>query len=349
MKKTLVALAVLTAASSAQAFVVYDQDKITVDLKGDIELQYQNTFDSSSMKQEIEDADFGFDVRYMINDEWTVGGYWEFNGSTSTNATNAEAGDTFVAAYSKTLGSLKVGRLCTAIDDAGTAPDEVFGLLNFNTATSPCEDEGIRYDYDNGQVYATLGFFQDKHASQSLTDDSNYYDARLGYRVSDFDLSVFLAEGEALTATDSDPSTPTTTDGTNTTEDKLSALEVIYNGFENLRLEAGYYASDRETKAVSGLDSLSVGDNFESKTIAVGANYTWGLYNFGAGYSSMTTDTNWDSSSDEDYADKSQWLLNARYQVAPTASIYVEVAGRDIDFVNVDNDTALAIGAEASF
>lgn len=69
MKKTLVALAVLMAASSANAAIeVYNQDGVSVNLKGDIEVVYRNDVTGSSqMQQRIEDADFGFDIRYMVN------------------------------------------------------------------------------------------------------------------------------------------------------------------------------------------------------------------------------------------------------------------------------------------
>ncbi|GAK84389.1 porin-like protein H precursor [Vibrio ponticus] len=117
MKKTLVALSVLAAATSAQAIELYNQDGVTVGLHGDIEVVYMNTVNDSSMKQEIQDADFGFDVRYAINDEFTFGGYWEFDGSKHTNAEETKNGDTYVALYSKTYGSIKFGRLCTAVDD----------------------------------------------------------------------------------------------------------------------------------------------------------------------------------------------------------------------------------------
>ncbi len=343
MKKTLVALAVLTAASSAQAFVVYDQDKITVDLKGDIEVQYASSFAHSSMKQEIEDADFGFDVRYMVNDEWTVGGYWEFNGSTDTNETNAEAGDTFVAAYSKSYGSLKVGRLCTAIDDAGTGSDEVFGLKSFFSDSSPCEDEAIRYDFDNGQFYTTLGFVQDKHASHKLADDSNYFDGRLGARFGEgFDASVFFATGE-VEAQKKD-STGTVIENP-ITDDSLVALELVFTGIENVKLEAGYYATEQEVVEVGSLNPSSyvVGDKEESDTFALAAGYKMGLYGFNVGYSA-TDRTN---AKDTDVVDQTNYFANVTYSVAPTAKLYIEVGGQDKD--GQDNDTALAIGAEASF
>ena len=64
MKKTLVALSVLFAATSAQAIELYNQDGVTVDLVGDIEVTYQNSFSDSSMSQQIEDA-----IKLLMNSD----------------------------------------------------------------------------------------------------------------------------------------------------------------------------------------------------------------------------------------------------------------------------------------
>ncbi|NOH23562.1 porin [Vibrio europaeus] len=343
MKKTLVALSVLAAASAQAGIELYNQDGVSVSLKGDIEVQYANSFESSSMKQEIEDADFGFDVRYAVNDEVSVGGYWEFDGSTSSNASNAEAGDTYVAVYTQTYGSLKFGRLCTAIDDAGIGSDEVFGLKSFFSDSSACEDEGVRYDYDNGSFYATLGLLQDKHASNSLNEDSNYYDGRLGFRVADFDVSGFFAQGDV------DKTVKNSSDVTVAeliTDDSLLALELVYSGVENVTLEAAYYTTEQEVTKVSGVNTLGsiVGDKLEADTWAVAAGYTMGLYGFNAGYSSTDRTSTADRFT---VKDQTNWFANVTYAVAPSAKLYMEFAGQDVD--GSDNDNAFAIGAEASF
>ncbi|MGR5456496.1 porin, partial [Vibrio alfacsensis] len=82
MKKTLVALAVLAAGSAQAGIEIYNENKVTVNLKGDIEVVYKRGYeDNATTKQEIQDADFGFDVRYAINNDLQFGAYWEFDGS----------------------------------------------------------------------------------------------------------------------------------------------------------------------------------------------------------------------------------------------------------------------------
>ncbi len=325
MKKTLVALSVLLAATSAQAFEVYNQDGVSVDLHGDIEVTYQNSFSDSSMKQEIEDADFGFDVRYAINEELSFGGYWAFDGSTDNNAKDTKNGDTYVALYSKTYGSIKFGRLCTAIDDlGGITSDYQFDVNKLYANASgdyACRDEGIRYDYDNGTFYTTLGFVQNKLDNEKdVNTDANYYDARFGYRVADFDLSAFYANLnlEEVINTAGDPIADETAYG----------FEVDFAGIENVRLGLGYYATDKDATEA------------DTNVYTFGADYYLGKWTFATAYSLAA----------EDHAkDVNSWLVNAGYNLAPNTTVYAEVAGNDGETDGRDNTTALAIGVKASF
>ncbi|MEZ9396120.1 porin [Vibrio splendidus] len=329
MKKTLLALAVMTAAGSANAAIeIYNQDGVSVDLKGDIEVVYSNEFEKgSSMEQKIEDADFGFDVKYMVNDEWKVGAYWEFNGSTNANAENTKNGDTYVAAYHNTFGSIKFGRLCTAVDDLGIGSDEAFGISTLlDNETKECADEAVRYDFDNGDLYATLGYVQDKvdGSNNAEAEGSNveYIDARIGYRLTDFDISAFVANLNA--------------EGADADHQGYGA-ELVYSGIENVYLSTAYYgvASDA--------------DNDDNSVIAFAAGYTMGLWGFNAGYSIGDHDL--------DVRDEDRWFVNSTYAIAPNTKMYAEVGGIDYDSARLNDkgekyyktDTGLAIGVEASF
>lgn len=245
MKKTLVALSVLAAASAQAGIEVYNQDSVSVNLHGDIEVTYQNSKSSKSMTQQIEDADFGFDVRYAINDQVSFGGYWEFDGSQSNNSEATKNGDTYVALYTKDFGDIKVGRLCTAIDDAGIGNDYQFGLNSFFDGLDlACADEGLRYDYDNGTVYATVGYIQNKLVKGGNTatpglgskaDDEAYIDGKLGVRAAGFDFTLFAADTEVV-------------DQKNQVEKEytLLGLEARFSGVENLNLSAAYYTLEEK-------------------------------------------------------------------------------------------------------
>ncbi len=340
MKKTLLALSVLAAASTAQAGIeIYNNEGVTVNLKGDIEVTYQNSTSSSSMSQQIEDADFGFDVRYALNDQLSIGAYWEFNGSDANNSTITKNGDNYVALYTADLGSVKLGRLCTAIDDIGIGNDYQFGINSFfSKDTFECADEAIRYDYDNGMFYATLGYVQNKTSYSYATSgatlegtladntanqgtDADYIDAYVGARVAGFDGKVIVADYDS-----DDAAAPVST--------SLLGFEVAYGGVENLNLSVGYYMADYEKS----------GANKDNDTLALAADYTLGKVVFGAGYSLSEYDA-----SDED---QTNMFVNTAYKVLPSVKVYAELAKREKSGTGVTsftNEDLAAVGVTASF
>ncbi len=319
MKKTLVALSVLAAsAGSAQAFEVYNQDGVTVGLHGDIEVVYKNALDSSSYQQEIQDADFGFDVRYAINDEVSFGGYWEFDGAsgdvTKGKSTSAEVGDTYVALYSQSYGSVKVGRTCSALDDAGIGSDYQFGIKTFFSGDEAyCGDEMVRYDLDTESFYMTAAFVQDKNGSESIADDGQHADLKLGYRVADFDFTAFVGNSDLDSGS----------------TEMLTALEARFAGIKDINLSAGFYSLDKERKVL---------EDMKTNTIALAADYTMADWLFAAGYSFSSDDT---KGSD----DVQTWYVNGGYALAPNTTAYAEVGGNDVK----DSEIGLAVGVKASF
>ncbi|MDN3683504.1 hypothetical protein QW180_02450 [Vibrio sinaloensis] len=169
-KKTLVALSVLMAATSAQAIELYNQDGVTVDLAGDVEIRYKKgTAEDSELKQEIDDADFGFDTRYAVNDDLQIGAYLEFSGDNSDRATgDTSVGNVYVGFYHNEFGTLKVGKLDTQLDDAGIGSDYLFGVQSFFADADFGGEEAVRYDLDKGNFYFGLGLIQDKHNEKKL-------------------------------------------------------------------------------------------------------------------------------------------------------------------------------------
>ncbi|MDE1223997.1 porin [Vibrio aestuarianus] len=327
MKKTLLALAVMAAAGSAQAGIeVYNNEGVTVNLKGDIEVVYvQAIADNSEFKQEIQDADFGFDVRYAINDDLQFGGYWEFDGASSDvtkgSSTSANVGDVYVALYSQSMGSIKVGRTCGMLDDAGVANDYQFGITSFfNNSSSFCTDEMIRYDIDKGNIYAGASYAQDKNENTLMGKDGNYFDAKIGGRVAGFDIRAYFAAAELKKSTEVD--------------ETLWALEAVYSGVENLNVGIGYYALNHDIQG---------GADKDSDSLALGVDYTIEKTTLSVGY----------SLSDEDgAADKTNsWFVNAGYALAPNTTAYVEVGGNDAKdkTTGQDTDTGVALGVKASF
>ena len=313
MKKTLLALSVFAAATSAQAFELYNQDGVTVDMGGDIEVVYmQGLQKGDDFQQEIQDADVKFDVRYAMTDSVQFGAFFELQD------TGTKPGDTYVAVYTETMGSLKVGQLCTALDDAGIGADYQYGMTTFFGGADGrefCLDEAVRYDIDTGSFYATVAMAQDKTNfnggdanAPAIGKNALYIDTRMGYRVADFDFTVLGGTTE--------------TDAKKT--ETLLGAEVRYAGVENLSLAAAYYSMDYDKET--------------SNTVALAAEYQLDVVALAAGYSFSSSDV-------KTTEDLNTWYVNAGYPIAPNTTAYVEVGGDDKE----NNQTGLAIGVKAEF
>ncbi|TFH92814.1 porin [Vibrio ouci] len=316
MKKTLVALSVLMAATSAQAIELYNQEGVSVNMTGDVEIRYKKAIgDNQELKQEIDDADFGFDTRYAVNDDLQIGAFLEFSGDNSDRATgNSSVGNVYFGFYHNTLGTLKVGKLDTQLDDAGIGSDYLFGVSSFFNDADFGGEEAVRYDLDKGAFYFGLGLIQDKHNAQNIGEDGQYFDVKVGARVADFDFTAFYGDAELKgNGLDADES--------------LLALEARFAGVENLNLELGYYNVENKPAA---------GTKTDSDTIAVAADYTMGKTTFAGGVATI------DRSADEDYT---EWFLNAGYGIAPNTTIYAEIGDNDLD----NTDLGYGVGIKASF
>ncbi|WP_394248332.1 porin [Vibrio profundi] len=325
MKKTLLALAVMTAAGSVNAIELYNNEGVTVDMKGDVEVRYKKgTAKDSDLVQEIDDADFGFDTRYAVNEDLQVGAYLEFSGDNKDRASgDTSVGNVYMAFYSNSIGSIKFGKLDTQMDDAGVGSDYLFGVQSFFADAAFGGEEAVRYDLDKGNFYVGLGIIQDQHNAQSIGENGSYFDAKAGYRVADFDFTAFYADAELR-------GTKTVNDVVVTLnqDESIFALEGRYAGIADVNLEVGYYAVDAKEVATGAKDS--------SDTIALAADYTMGKVTFAGGYS-MT-----DRKNSEDQND---WFLNAGYGIAPNTTAYVEFGGNDKD----DSEVGYGMGLKASF
>jgi predicted porin len=318
MKKTLVALSVLAAASAQAGIELYNQDGVTVALGGDVEVVYvKDKAKGSEAEQQIQDADISLDVRYAINDALQFGGFWQIN-DVGVDKDAANDGDAYVAFYSDDYGSIKFGRTCANLDDAGIGSDFQFGLSTFFGGDDShfCADETIRYDLDKGAFYGGFALVQDKNGDEGLNDDSTYFDGKLGYRVADFDFTAFYGAGEVG-------------EGAAAHDEKLWSAQARYNGVENLELAAAYYNIDDSDVSID--------------TIGLAATYTIEKVVFAGGYSTSKSDA---SGSDSFNA----WYVNAGYKLAPNTTAYAEVGGDNGENDQGEsNETGVAVGIKAYF
>lgn len=312
MKKTLIALSVLVASTAANAGIeVYNKDGATVNLGGDLEVVYfkAKTKDAKT-EQQIQDADIKFDIRYAVNDDVTVGGYWEFQGdeSSTTDGSNAVMGDVYFAVYTAEMGTLKVGDTCTFGDDLGVGSDYQFGLSEaIDQSGAFCGDEVVKYSIDKGAFYAGVAYRDNQRDSASGSASTAMFDMNVGFRAADFDVLAYYGDVSG-------------------SDDQIIALEAIYSGFDAITLEAGYYTTE-------GKASTTGGD-----TIALGAEYTMGLWSFAVG----AADQDYNNPATEDFT---EYFVNVDYKVAPGTKLYAEIGSDD----KTASETGYAAGVKVEF
>lgn len=252
MKKTIVALSVLVASSMANAGIeVYNKDGVSVDLTGDLEIFYKKpTTEDSDFEQHIDDADFGFDVRYAVNDQLSVGGYWEFSGvdGGKDKASGVNTGDAFFGFYMNDH-AIRVGKMPTILDDTGVVSDYKFGITSFLEDVGFEGDEVVKYQFDNDVVYGGLAVMQNESGNKSFGDET-YVDMNIGVRTEvGLDLSAWYGTVDEL---------------------DFLALEARYAATDSLNLGAGFYdVSDLASSYVLGADYT-----VEKMTYAVGVSLT---------------------------------------------------------------------------
>ncbi|WP_435247314.1 porin [Vibrio sp. nBUS_14] len=321
MKKTLLALAVMTAAGTANAAVMYDDNDVTVTIKGDIDVHYIKTSDKNQDAQiAVDDADFGFGLKYNVTDELAVGGALNIDGDASIDEDGQdenqgiEVNEVYVGLmYGPN--TLTFGEQYTVRDDSGIGGDYEFGLAGAVDNSDFYGPQVVKYVYDAGEMfYGAASFSAYENGAKGRVDGDSETDIRLGARVADFDFTVYLGK----------------TKKSQVDEDHY-ILEGRYT-LDALELAATYAASTTDNGVAGTAD-------VDTDVIGVAATYTLSeQVSFAAGYSIMDNDT---AGSKE----VGQGYVNTTYNFTSQVWSYAEVGFTDED----NKDTAYVVGMGVKF
>ncbi|HIF9226600.1 TPA: porin [Photobacterium damselae] len=209
MKKTLLALAVVTAAGSAQAGVnLYDNNGVKVDLSGAAEVQYRNTYDPfDDAELRLDDGDLALNTTVAVNDQLNAiaGIAFKFED------TKVENDELWVGFSSNQFGALTFGRQLLISDDSGIGKDYELGSEGIDFVQTD-GNEVIKYVYDNGMFYAgvshelknsddVVDVSQDNTGSLIKQHDTQITDARLGFRTNGLDARAYYYNGDNIGGT----------------------------------------------------------------------------------------------------------------------------------------------------
>ncbi|MHA6609678.1 porin [Photobacterium damselae] len=315
MKKTLLALAVVTAAGSANAAInVYDNNGVKVDLSGAAEVQYFDGFEKNKDATiRLDDGDFAINATYAINENLNVISGMAFK----YESRDVQNDELWVGFSSNQMGALTFGRQLLVSDDSGIGKDYELGLEQVDFAQTE-GDRVIKYVYDNGTFYAA--------ASHELGADHNTQitDGRLGFRTNGLDVRVYGYDGErvGLKGLEYDQNgNPIIIPGNAGEDIRGYNLEAVY-GFGAFNVAASF--GQIEYKAADTHKTNKDLDLYE-----INGSYTMDKTTFALGYVHAKDKEN-DVSHDNVYA-------NVTQQLHSNVKVYLEVGYADNDDVVVDN------------
>ncbi|HIF9258145.1 TPA: porin [Photobacterium damselae] len=202
MKKTLLALAVMTAAGSANAAInVYDNNGVKVDLSGAAEVQYYKDYNpSDDAKIRLDDGDLAVNTTIAINENLNVISGMAFK----YEETDVKNDELWVGFSSNQFGALTFGRQLLVSDDSGIGKDYELGSEGIDFVQTD-GNEAIKYVYDNGMFYFGASgvltesgkIANDKNnGGLDFNYDTSIVDGRVGFRTNGLDARVYLYKGE---------------------------------------------------------------------------------------------------------------------------------------------------------
>ena len=187
MKKTLLALAVLTAGSANAGINLYDANGVKVDLSGAVEVQvYDSYAKNEDTTIRLDDGDLSLNASVAVSDNLNV-----VSGTAFKYESKEVKNDELWAGFSGDFGTLTFGRQLLVSDDSGIGKDYEMGLEQVSFAQTE-GDRAIKYVYDNGTFYAA--------ASHNLGSDkkTEITDGRLGFRTAGLDVRVYGYDAERV-------------------------------------------------------------------------------------------------------------------------------------------------------
>lgn len=271
MKKTILALAVLSAGSANAAINAYDKDGVKVDVSAAVEVQaFKSVVNTDSkgkyynedLKLRLDDGDLALNVTAEINEELSAIATTGFK----YEAKKVENDDLFVGLQHTNFGTATIGRQTTLVDDSGISKDIEFGL-GFTDSKGESKDlflvtsgdEVVKYKLEKNNYWFGASYAQANDASEEAKNlKSNAIDLGAGVTVGNATFTAYIQDAESKT-TDSKVT------------QKTYQLEASYK-LDSIEVATSY--SDSE---LNGLDinavKLTAAYTVENTTFAIGSDF----------------------------------------------------------------------------
>lgn len=307
----------LFAATAAQSATVVDSDGVTVNIFGELEVQFaQDIHDSSNdedkdsgPKFDVYDANIGTGVAYALGDDVSAIGVISFDTQNGDDEdSSAQLDDAYVGFSSSEYGTLTFGKQVTMYDDAGISEDYRLGYDSFYDQDDTGE-QVIKYTFERNAVYGGVAYMI--HSGDNDNNDDYAVDGKLGVRFSGLDLTAFYGQGE--------------NDG-----DRADALN----------LEARYTIADFTLMGAYGVidrDANNTRMSHDVEGYAAGAMYTIDKVVLAGGWAYVDKD-------DTEH-ELNSYYANVTYNFNSNVNVYAEVGGDDAD----DSEVGYVAGMTVTF
>jgi predicted porin len=310
MNKSLIALAVLSSSTAAQAVEIYAVDSTTINLSGEMDVQYyQSQTPSDDPEISLNTATIAVKPSYEVNEHLTIGTSLGVKSSDG----NAILDDVAVVATIEDFHTLSIGQQSTIYDNAGIGDDYRFGFTSYIDLLDPSGDQVIKYKYDGGEVfYAGLAYSMHSNETSGDYYSSDYVaDGRIGARLGDYNYTLYAAQSKTLGLMEHN-----------------YTLEARY-GLGDITLAGTYGFTDTETSTTT---------NNNQKLYGLAATYDGGgLFSYAAGWAATDDDSESDVVND--------FYFNITYYIGEGVYAYSEVGLTD----DASQDTGYVIGMDVTF
>lgn len=311
MKRSLLSLAVATMfASSANAAEVYALDGVTVNVSGEVEINYFKS-QSKTLDPELQVAEgnFGFDLDYEMTEDFAIGGHVDFDANNDTD--DVTRGDVYVSFLFSNMHTVTLGAQPTILDDAGIGEDFEFGFTSYVDNLNSEGDQVYKYKYDGGEVFYAGVAFSDHKNQDDFKSGDYQLDGNIGARFEDIELTLYAINAE------------------------LNGLD------ESAYIVEGRYTLGDLLFGATYATSTAKEDNAPDTDIdmfGLTASY-WdgGRLTYAAGWANIDNSTNTDKIND--------FYINVAFDFSDQVLGYAEIGLTDED----DTDTGYVVGLSASF
>lgn len=368
MKKSLLALAVVLAATSAtaSAATVYDKDGTTLTVGGRVQSVFYNGFYKKAGYKDaslVNSSRFSVAGNTKVNDYLSVLAFSEWDMADGNNQTgdNLKSREQYVGADFGSLGKLIAGKTLDSTRQVMAATD-IFEYVDVQNDTGINGDRRnglFRYDYNNNGLFASVTY---ETASDNQTIFGQKFDVQNGYAVAlgyTFDNVVFgpLAIKAGFNFIDGQKDDfEGVVFAKRINNAKNFATSIAWgSSSEGLYLATLYYSQKidyQQGKAASVTDNR-VKDNFDRKGYEFTAGYGFdngiGVY---TGYQTQQLKKKYYGYTEKDNYDLRRVPVQVKYTYNPNFKVWAEAefdANSDDNYPGTARGTEFNVGARYTF